>query len=253
MDPLFAALTCCLLASPFAVAQTEKGDFPVTTVKPSVSSMTQTTALIMSSTSSVNTTVASNVTEDTTAPFSSTTWDNETLEKTTIHPQTSQSTTIMTPLTNSSSLATSTPAAHTPTLTVLTVPASETTTGYTSTPGTTEITSANSSRTVKTTSHPVDRITKGLGLNISEENMTIVFSVVLGVFALSLVIFMYHRCRQRIQYLHQPLNNSDFPDAFVADDDTLIISGGLYEGHPIDDNVPTVPEDQSQFRLEFLQ
>ena len=41
-------------------------------------------------------------------------------------------------------------------------------------------------------------------------------------------------------------------DAFVADDDTLVISGGLYDGHPIYDNVPTVSEDQSQFRLEFL-
>ncbi|XP_035009300.1 sialomucin core protein 24-like [Hippoglossus stenolepis] len=251
MDPHFAALTCCLLAISFAAAQTEKVDF--TTMKPSVSNnMTQTTELIMSSHTAGNTTSTSKVNENTTTAFSSTTLDNKTPDKTTIHPQTSQSTAIMTPLTNSTSLTNSTPAAHTPTSTVLTVPASETTTGYTRTPDTTEITSANSSRTVNTTSHSVDAATQGLGLNISEQNLTIVFSVVLGVFALSLVVFMFHRCRQKIQYLHQPLNNSDCPDAFVADDDTLVISGGLYDGHPIDDNAPAAPDDESQFRLEFL-
>lgn len=41
-------------------------------------------------------------------------------------------------------------------------------------------------------------------------------------------------------------------DEFGADGDTLIISGGLYDGNPICDNVPTSPEDQSQFHLEFL-
>ncbi len=44
-------------------------------------------------------------------------------------------------------------------------------------------------------------------LNISEKNMTIVFSVLLGVFAMALVVFMFHKCKHKIQYLHQPLNN----------------------------------------------
>lgn len=48
----------------------------------------------------------------------------------------------------------------------------------------------------------------GLGLNASEKNMTIVFSVALGVFALVLVVFVFHRCKHKIQYLHQPLNNT---------------------------------------------
>ncbi|KAI9524456.1 hypothetical protein NQZ68_018139 [Dissostichus eleginoides] len=63
-----------------------------------------------------------------------------------------------------------------------------------------------------------------------------------------------YRCKHNIQYLHQPLNNTDdTADAFVADDDTLVISGGLYDGHPIYDNVPEAPAaDRSQFRLQFL-
>lgn len=48
------------------------------------------------------------------------------------------------------------------------------------------------------------------------------------------------------------LNISFSTDAFVADDDTLVISGGLYDGHPIYDNVPTASADESQFHLEFL-
>ncbi|GAA6216781.1 flocculation protein FLO9-like [Lates japonicus] len=134
---------------------------------------------------------------------------------------------------------------------MLTTTAIQTTAGYISTPATTVITTANSSHIVSTTSDSVDSITQGFGLNTSEKNMTIVFSVALGVFGLALVMFMFHRCKQKIQYLHQPLNNTD-GDAFVADDDTLIISGGLYDGHPIYDNVPEAPEDRSQFRLEFL-
>ncbi|CAB1450809.1 unnamed protein product [Pleuronectes platessa] len=206
----------------------------------------------MSSHTTGNTASTSKVNENTTTAFSSTTWNNETINQTTINLQTSQSTTILAPLTNSTTLTTSTPAALTPTSTVLTVPTSETTTGYTRTPDTTAITSANSTRTVNTTSHSVDATTQGLRLNISEQNLTIVFSVVLGVFAVSLVVFMFRRCRQKTQYLHQPLNNSDCADAFVADDDTLVISGGLYDGHPMDDNAPAAPDDQSRFRLEFL-
>lgn len=54
----------------------------------------------------------------------------------------------------------------------------------------------------------------GFGLNISERIMTIVLSVVLGVFALALATLMFHRCKQRLQYVHQPLNNDmgkEFP------------------------------------------
>lgn len=40
---------------------------------------------------------------------------------------------------------------------------------------------------------------------------------------------------------------------FVSDDDTLVISGGLYDAHPIYDNVPTLSDDQYEYRLEFYR
>uniref|UniRef100_A0A3B4ZMR4 Sodium-coupled monocarboxylate transporter 1-like n=1 Tax=Stegastes partitus TaxID=144197 RepID=A0A3B4ZMR4_9TELE len=101
--------------------------------------------------------------------------------------------------------------------------------------------------------------------------------VVLGVFMAALLMFVFHKCKQKLQFMHQPLHNTgkwlssiiqsmqaisfviklkisvSYPtDEFVADDDTLVISGGLYDGHPIYDNVPSAPGDQSQFRLEFI-
>uniref|UniRef100_A0A4W6CB92 Uncharacterized protein n=1 Tax=Lates calcarifer TaxID=8187 RepID=A0A4W6CB92_LATCA len=216
-------LAYCLLAISFAMAQTEKENLtttPTTTTTPDLN-LTHTTTFVTSSNSTPHATVISNMTEETT-PFTSTARDNETVNETTSQPQTSQSTTILIPLPNSTSMTTTTPATHAQTFTMLTTTAIQTTAGYIS-----------------------------FGLNTSEKNMTIVFSVALGVFGLALVMFMFHRCKQKIQYLHQPLNNTD-GDAFVADDDTLIISGGLYDGHPIYDNVPEAPEDRSQFRLEFL-
>lgn len=125
--------------------------------------------------------------------------------------------------------------------------------GYISTPATTDNTTANSSHTVNTTSVSVYGTTQGLGLNLSDKNMTILFSVIFGVFALAMVVgLVLHRCKHRIQFLHQPLHNTDDTDAFMAEDDALVISGGLYDGHPIYDNVPAASADQSQFRLQFL-
>lgn len=46
-------------------------------------------------------------------------------------------------------------------------------------------------------------------LNLSEKNITIIFGVILGVIVMSLVGFMFHKCKHNIQYLHQPLNNSE--------------------------------------------
>lgn len=256
MDTIFAALTCYLLAISFAVVQTQTKNLTIT---PTITTPgLNLTATATSSNSTVYVTVISNLT-DNTSPFTSTTRDNETFTKTTAaatentsHLQTSLSTTIMTPLTNSTSKTTTQPTPGTPTFTALTTPVNQTTAGFKSTPDTTVITATNSSHTVNSTSDSTDRTTQGLGLNISEKNMTIVFSVVLGVFALALVVFMFHRCKHKIQYFHQPLNDTDDTDAFVADDDTLVISGGLYDGHPIYDNVPTAPAEQSQFRLQFL-
>ncbi|XP_034061660.1 uncharacterized protein YBL113C isoform X1 [Gymnodraco acuticeps] len=245
MDTNSAGLACCLLALSIAVVQAEN----ITTIRPIIptsrSNMTNGTTMVPSP----NSTVISNLTGNTT-PFTSTTRDNETFtgstattNESTSHP--SQATA----LTNTTSQITTTPGNRTPTLT-----ATQTTAGNMSTPTATVITTATSSHTVNTTSDSMNRTTQGLRLNISEKNMTIVFSVVLGVFALALVGFMFRRCKHNIQYLHQPLNNTDdTADAFVADDDTLVISGGLYDGHPIYDNVPEAPAaDRSQFRLQFL-
>lgn len=256
MDTVFATLACCLLALSFVVAQTDKGNLTTTTSSLDLN-VTKPTATATLPNSTVHVTANSNLTENTT-PFTSTTRDNETLTKSTAAttgstslPQTPQLTTIMTPQTNSTSMISTTPDPHTPTLSGLTTQAMQTT-GYTSTADTTVITTANSSHTVNTTSDPMDRTTQVSQLNISEKNMTVIFSVVLGVFVVALVVFMFHKCKQKLQYIHQPLNNTDDTDGFVADNDTLVISGGLYDGHPIYDNVPTVSADQSQFRLEFL-
>ncbi|XP_049435030.1 sialomucin core protein 24-like isoform X1 [Epinephelus fuscoguttatus] len=253
MATIFATLACYLLALSFVAAQTNLTVTPTLTT----TGLNLTHTMVTSSNSTVHVTVISNVTENTT-PLTNTTQDNGTFTTTTAaatastsHLQTSQPTTIMTPLTNSTSQMTTT--AGTPTSTALTVPTIQTTAGYISTPDTTVITTANSSHTVNTTSDSTYKTTEGLGLNMSDKNMTILFSVVLGVFALALVGFMFHRCKHKIQYFHQPLHNTDdTADTFEADDDTLVISGGLYDGHPIYDNVPPDPPDQSQFRLEFL-
>ncbi|XP_031734192.1 cell wall protein DAN4 isoform X2 [Anarrhichthys ocellatus] len=253
MDTLFATLACYLLAIPFAVAQTQTDKLTVTpTITTPDLNTTLTETTLSSSNSTGRVTVFSNSTENTT-PFTSTTRDNGTFTNATAATpegtsplQTPQSTTDVTPLTNSTTPTTTTPG--TPTSTALTT-LTRSTAGYISTPDTTVITTANSSHTVNTTSGSVGTTTQGLRLNISEKSMTIVFSVVLGVFALTGVVFMFHRCKHKIQYLHQPLNNMN---EFVADEDTLVISGGLYDGHPIYDNVPTAPADQSQFHLQFL-
>lgn len=255
MDTVFATLACYLLVLSPAVVRTEKGDMTITPATTDAdSNLTPTTAMLTPSNSTMlHSTVVSNSTEDTT-PFTGTSSDNKTFTATTAATteSTSQPPTIMTPLTDSTSLATETPGTRPPTFTALSTPATQTTGGYISTSDTTVLTTANSSHTVNTTSDPLNRTTQAVRLNMSEKNMTILFSVVLGVFAMALVVAMLHKCKQKIQYSHQPLHNTHDTDAFVAADDTLVISGGLYDGHPIYDNVPTASTDQSQFRLEFL-
>uniref|UniRef100_A0A3Q3QQD6 Uncharacterized protein n=1 Tax=Monopterus albus TaxID=43700 RepID=A0A3Q3QQD6_MONAL len=264
MDIILASLACVLLAISFTTVQ---GQTNVTT-SPGLN-FTHVTTVVTSSNSTEN----PNMTEGT-VTFKSTTQNNETTSQSPPSQSTtsvtaltngtsttsvtaltnSTSSTTVTALTNSTSVMTTTPGNHTPTFTALTTPAIETTAGYTSTPDTTVITISKSPPTASTSSDSEDRTTQGLGLNISEKNLTIVFSVILGVFAVVLVVFMFHRCKQKVQYLHQPLHNNgdtgrSFP--FIIYDDTLVISGGLYDGHPIYDNVPTAPADQSQFRLEL--
>ncbi|CAK6967225.1 flocculation protein FLO9-like [Scomber scombrus] len=267
MDTIVATLACVLLVPSFVVAQTEKGNISLA-LTPTITTprlnLTYTTRTVTTSNSTVLTTVTGNLTDDDTA-FTSISSDNDTFTtsappESTKHRETSQSTTVMTPVINSTSLIT-TNGTQMSTFTVQTTPATKTTAGHISTSDKSETsdtsltTNTDSSSTVNTTSdstYKTSQVPLVLGLDVSEKSMTILFSVVLGVFAFALVLFMFHRCKHKTQYLHQPLNNTNDTDAFVADNDTLVISGGLYDGHPIYDNIPPVPADQSQFRLEFL-
>lgn len=220
-----------------------------TTITTSDLNLTHTTALVTPTDSTVHETVTNltdNTSPSTSMTQHSATFTTTVATTESKSPlQTSQSTTIMTPLTDSTSLTSTTPGTHTPTFTAMTTPAMQTTGGYISTPDTTVITTANSSHTVNTTSVSPDGTTQGkhqascfinnltthhteswqltvidfycfsfflliaLRLSSSEKNMTIIFSAVLGMFAVALIGFMLHKCKHKIQYLHRPLNTDD--------------------------------------------
>ncbi|XP_062327921.1 sialomucin core protein 24-like isoform X2 [Osmerus eperlanus] len=117
---------------------------------------------------------------------------------------------------------------------------------------------ANTTSWVSTTNTALND-TRGTGVRLDdyEKTLTVVFSVVLGVSILGLVMYQMTRCHQRrVQYSHQPLTENT-GDLFISDEDTLVISGGLYEGHvsePIttQQDFPPGPSQLTQFRLEFL-
>ncbi|XP_072540769.1 uncharacterized protein [Salminus brasiliensis] len=108
--------------------------------------------------------------------------------------------------------------------------------------------------------------TTGAGLKLSEKSMTILFSVILGVIVLLVlgqIVYKVSRNKQRrVQYSHRPLYNEDTGEHFVVPDDTLVISGGLYDGPQIynptvtalnDEDQPTFTYMPTQLRLEFLR
>lgn len=216
----------CIMAVSLSMAQTQNVTTPAMT--PALKS-TQTTGNVIL----FNTTVSSG-NESGTTYTSAITSVSLTSEETTVHLQTSQSTAIMTQQKHSTSLTT--PGTQTQPSTVLTT-TSQTTAGYTSiVTSTAVISTANSSHTVNTTSDSKDRIThgkseaslsiymsyisilllthaffivsSGSGLSDSERNMTVVFTVGLGAFLVTLVVIMLHRYKHRVQYFHQPLNDS---------------------------------------------
>ncbi|ROL44899.1 hypothetical protein DPX16_9111 [Anabarilius grahami] len=111
---------------------------------------------------------------------------------------------------------------------------------------------------------------QGGGLNHSEKSLTILFSILLGVIVLVILVnfmYKYGRSKERsIQYTHRRLQNEDTGEPFAVSDDTLVISGGLYDGPQIYNPTMTVQNDEeyqtdipgfasrpSQFRLEFLR
>uniref|UniRef100_A0A4W5LJ98 Si:ch211-105j21.9 n=1 Tax=Hucho hucho TaxID=62062 RepID=A0A4W5LJ98_9TELE len=124
----------------------------------------------------------------------------------------------------------------------------------------------NTTTSMTTATH---NVTQGFGLDNSEKVMTVFFSVVLGVFVLGIFMYMLKRWNQMRQYSHRPLYNNSEAEVggSLAADDTLVISGGLYDGSQIYNPTMTttdMTEDElnfdnrlhvsqpSQFRLEFL-
>ncbi|MEQ2287568.1 Sodium-coupled monocarboxylate transporter 1 [Ameca splendens] len=244
METILARLICYLLVLSFDVAHAENHNVTTSPATPG-SNLTEFTTSTLSNSTGAQT-AFSNSTEDA-VKYTSTKQKNETFtttvaatESTSQH-QTSQS---------ASSLTSPTPTMKYSTLTI-TTQTIQTTTHVISTSDTPVNSTINSSPTI-TSAYSVNT-TVGLRLNIPERNMTIIFSGMLGLFAVAVVMIMFYKCKHKIQYLHQPVTTTDDTDGFVVDDDTLVISGGLYDDHPIYDNVPPPPAEQSQFHLEFLR
>ncbi|KAL6112543.1 uncharacterized protein ACO6RY_09280 [Pungitius sinensis] len=242
MDTVFTTLLCYLLAFSFTVAlkQDEKPPVPSATTAPD--NMTHASTLPLPTNSTGHVTDESNSTE-----FSGTTRDGGTFGPTTA--ATPESTGL--PRTSNSTA----PTATTPPPPAATAWSTQSAAGLTSTAARTATAEASLRNRTQylTCFYSSLSVLHRIGLNTYEMSLTIAFSSVLGVLGLALVVFMFLKCKHKIQYLHQPLNSTGDPDEFVADEDTLVISGGLYDGHPIYDNLPPVPADQSQFRLQFLQ
>uniref|UniRef100_A0AAV2M6U5 Uncharacterized protein n=1 Tax=Knipowitschia caucasica TaxID=637954 RepID=A0AAV2M6U5_KNICA len=99
------------------------------------------------------------------------------------------------------------------------------------------------------TSQPV-LSTRAMQLSLSERNLTITFSCILGFFALVVVAVKFNRCIHKTQFLHQPLHNIE--DLNGSTTGNTLISRGLHDGHPIYDNVPPAGQDEAHFSLEFL-
>ncbi|XP_065135748.2 uncharacterized protein [Paramisgurnus dabryanus] len=148
-------------------------------------------------------------------------------------------------------------------------------TTYSTTTGTT-VTTSKTSPTTKPTEKTSTTVTQdnsttlsGASLSGSETSLTILFSVVLGMIILMILVYFAHKFRRRkqtrVQYTHRRLQNEDTGEQFMAPDDTLVISGGLYDGPQIYNPTMTVQSEEdyqtdtsgfayrpSQFRLEFL-
>ncbi|XP_067316429.1 sialomucin core protein 24-like isoform X2 [Pseudorasbora parva] len=141
-----------------------------------------------------------------------------------------------------------------------------------------ETTTLSTTPLTKTTAIPSTAVTQnttfsnesiGGGMNNSEKSMTILFSILLGVIVMVILVnfaYKYGRSKERsIQYTHRRLQNEDTGESFAVSDDTLVISGGLYDGPQIYNPTMTVQNEEefqtntpgfasrpTQFRLEFL-
>uniref|UniRef100_A0A8C5HRB6 Uncharacterized protein n=1 Tax=Gouania willdenowi TaxID=441366 RepID=A0A8C5HRB6_GOUWI len=248
MDPISATRTCSLFILSVALATTENQLLTTRTSPKAISGLNLTTN---SSNSDLKTNALTNFTEE---EIRSTIRHDQALTSSTMaeptgstgYPQPSSTT--ITPMSDGATQRKSTSSIEPGTSTAL---EAQTTANYTSTNITT-----HSSNTV-TTSDRGQSTNKGFGLNNSEKTVTILFSLILGVLVVALIVFMLFKCKHKIQYMHQPLTNENdtllmtylSTDVLVEGRNTLY---GLSVGHPIYDNVPPPPSDQSQFRLDFL-
>ncbi|XP_067913733.1 sialomucin core protein 24-like [Heterodontus francisci] len=113
--------------------------------------------------------------------------------------------------------------------------------------------------------------TSGAVLHLRKQEiiLTICLSTILGVVILTIIMYNVTKCKQRrAQYSHRPLYTSSYDESggsYNIPDDTLVISGGLYdESRVYNPNMTVLEEDElhseypafsskySQFRLEFL-
>ncbi|XP_066479403.1 uncharacterized protein [Tiliqua scincoides] len=108
----------------------------------------------------------------------------------------------------------------------------------------------------------------GARLKDSETILTIGFAIILALTILGFIVYLLNRYRKRRdQYSHHPLYNasSEIVDRYATPDDTLIISGGLYDAPRTYNPSLMVYEDEDlqidhlpfsaqhgQYRLEFL-
>lgn len=241
MGKLSTSLVYCLLVLFLDVVQMENN--LATKATESTSLTLKQGSTISTLTNSVNPVTTSTKFAEGTAQYSSVTTINENFPSTaattenTSQFQTSPSTlssltdrSTLTSLTDSASLKSTTQSTETPTFTT-------THTNYT-TPDMSVSPSKNSSLTTEDTANRTTQgehrgpysisksfstlcfclsmnltlcnlVLLGLNLNDSEKIMTIIFSVVLGVFLLALVMTLLCKCRYKLQYLHQPLNSTN--------------------------------------------
>ncbi|KAJ0068639.1 hypothetical protein NL108_010312 [Boleophthalmus pectinirostris] len=247
MDTVVFKLSFCL-ALVFAELTTVSGNWsPRSTVTVPVTSDNSTKREPLN-TSEQSTTLTTGIPD--TTPTSAA--DNSTFTAVTnsSHAQTMKSTTVMEPI-NSTSEATATTATQTE------VPSTSESHTYhsTTTTATTAkavITNTTANSSVVTSTSQSELSTRGPQLSISERNLTITFSVMLGLSALAVVAVKFHRWSHKLQFLHQPLHNTQDLNALTEEPGTLVISEGLYNEHPIYDNVPPARQDEAHFSLEFL-
>ncbi|XP_053313545.1 uncharacterized protein LOC128475093 [Spea bombifrons] len=106
-----------------------------------------------------------------------------------------------------------------------------------------------------------------LTLTHSEAILTSVFSIILAFVALAVLIYIVRKHSRRIsQYSHHPLHetSNEPEERYLPPEDTLVISGGLYDAPRIyNPNMSVLEEEEvqhdyvsfgrpGQFRLEFL-